>query len=147
MSLQELLKSEMKAAMVAKDKARLGTIRLIMAEVKQKEVDSRTTLGDDEIIAVMTKMVKQRKDSISQFEAAGRKDLADAEQAEVLVLQAFLPQALSEQEIDTLITATIDQLGASGMQAMGAVMNALRPQLQGRADMGAVSAKIKARLV
>lgn len=147
MSLQELLKSEMKVAMVAKDKARLGTIRLIMAEVKQKEVDSRTTLGDDEIIAVMTKMVKQRKDSISQFEAAGRKDLADAEQAEVLVLQAFLPQALSEQEIDTLITATIDQLGASGMQAMGAVMNALRPQLQGRADMGAVSAKIKARLV
>ena len=147
MSLQELLKSEMKAAMVAKDKARLGTIRLIMAEVKQKEVDSRTTLGDDEIIAVLTKMVKQRKDSISQFEAAGRQDLADAEQAEVLVLQAFLPQALSEQEIDTLITATIDQLGASGMQAMGAVMNALRPQLQGRADMGAVSAKIKARLV
>lgn len=147
MSLQELLKSEMKAAMVAKDKARLGTIRLIMAEVKQKEVDSRTTLGDDEIIAVMTKMVKQRKDSISQFEAAGRQDLADAEQAEVLVLQAFLPQALSEEEIDTLITATIDQLGASGMQAMGAVMNALRPQLQGRADMGAVSAKIKARLV
>ncbi len=147
MSLQEQLKSEMKAAMVAKDKARLGTIRLIMAEVKQKEVDSRTTLGDDEIIAVMTKMVKQRKDSISQFEAAGRQDLADAEQAEVLVLQAFLPQALSEQEIDTLITATIDQLGASGMQAMGAVMNALRPQLQGRADMGAVSAKIKARLV
>ena len=147
MSLQELLKSEMKAAMVAKDKARLGTIRLIMAEVKQKEVDSRTTLGDDEIIAVMTKMVKQRKDSISQFEAAGRQDLADAEQTEVLVLQAFLPQALSEEEIDTLITATIDQLGASGMQAMGAVMNALRPQLQGRADMGAVSAKIKARLV
>ena len=147
MSLQELLKSEMKAAMVAKDKARLGTIRLIMAEVKQKEVDSRTTLGDDEIIAVMTKMVKQRKDSISQFEAAGRQDLADAEQAEVLVLQAFLPQALSEEEIDTLITATIDHLGASGMQAMGAVMNALRPQLQGRADMGAVSAKIKARLV
>ena len=147
MSLQELLKSEMKAAMVAKDKARLGTIRLIMAEVKQKEVDSRTTLGDDEIIAVMTKMVKQRQESISQFEAAGRQDLADAEQAEVLVLQAFLPQALSEQEIDTLITATIDQLGASGMQAMGAVMNALRPQLQGRADMGAVSAKIKARLV
>ena len=147
MSLQEQLKSEMKAAMVAKDKARLGAIRLIMAEIKQKEVDSRTTLGDDEIIAVMTKMVKQRKDSISQFEAAGRQDLADAEQAEVLVLQAFLPQALSEQEIDTLITATIDQLGASGMQAMGAVMNALRPQLQGRADMGAVSAKIKARLV
>ena len=146
MSLQELLKSEMKAAMVAKDKARLGTIRLIMAEIKQKEVDSRTTLSDDEIVAVMTKMVKQRKDSISQFEAAGRQDLADVEQAELVVLQAFLPQALSEEEIDTLITATIAELGASGMQVMGAVMNALRPQLQGRADMGAVSAKIKARL-
>ena len=146
MSLQEQLKSEMKAAMVAKDKARLGAIRLIMAEIKQKEVDSRTTLSDDEIVAVMTKMVKQRKDSISQFEAAGRQDLADVEQAELVVLQAFLPQALSEEEIDTLITATIAQLGASGMQAMGAVMNALRPQLQGRADMGAVSAKIKARL-
>ncbi|MFC3914724.1 GatB/YqeY domain-containing protein [Pseudaeromonas sharmana] len=146
MSLQEQLKSEMKAAMVAKDKARLGAIRLIMAEIKQKEVDSRTTLSDDEIVAVMTKMVKQRKDSISQFEAAGRQDLADVEQAELVVLQAFLPQALSEEEIDTLITATIAELGASGMQAMGAVMNALRPQLQGRADMGAVSAKIKARL-
>ena len=146
MSLQELLKSEMKAAMVAKDKARLGAIRLIMAEIKQKEVDSRTTLSDDEIVAVMTKMVKQRKDSISQFEAAGRQDLADVEQAELVVLQAFLPQALSEEEIDTLITATIAELGASGMQVMGAVMNALRPQLQGRADMGAVSAKIKARL-
>ena len=146
MSLQEQLKSEMKAAMVAKDKARLGAIRLIMAEIKQKEVDSRTTLSDDEIVAVMTKMVKQRKDSISQFEAAGRQDLADVEQAELVVLQAFLPQALSEEEIDTLITATIAELGASGMQVMGAVMNALRPQLQGRADMGAVSAKIKARL-
>ncbi|MEZ7861597.1 MAG: GatB/YqeY domain-containing protein [Aeromonadaceae bacterium] len=146
MSLQEQLKSELKTAMQAKDKARIGTIRLLMAEIKQKEVDTRTVLGDEEILAVLTKMVKQRKDSISQYEAAGRQDLADIEAAEIVVLQAFLPQPLSEAEIDTLIDNTVTQLAASGMQDMGKVMNALRPQLQGRADMGAVSAKIKARL-
>ena len=146
MSLQEQLKSELKTAMQAKDKARTGTIRLLMAEIKQKEVDTRTVLGDEEILAVLTKMVKQRKDSISQYEAAGRQDLADIESAEIVVLQAFLPQPLSEAEIDTLIDSTVTQLAASGMQDMGKVMNALRPQLQGRADMGAVSAKIKARL-
>ncbi len=146
MSLQEQLKSELKTAMLAKDKARVGTLRLLMAEIKQKEVDSRTVLGDDEIVAVLTKMVKQRKDSISQFEAAGRQDLVDVESAEIVVLQAFLPQPLSEAEIDTLIDSTVTQLAASGMQDMGKVMNALRPQLQGRADMGLVSAKIKARL-
>ncbi len=146
MSLQEQLKSELKTAMQAKDKARTGTIRLLMAEIKQKEVDTRTVLGDEEILAVLTKMVKQRKDSISQYEAAGRQDLADIEAAEIVVLQAFLPQPLSEAEIDTLIDSTVTQLAASGMQDMGKVMNALRPQLQGRADMGAVSAKIKARL-
>ena len=146
MSLQEHLKSELKTAMQAKDKARTGTIRLLMAEIKQKEVDTRTVLGDEEILAVLTKMVKQRKDSISQYEAAGRQDLADIEAAEIVVLQAFLPQPLSEAEIDTLIDNTVTQLAASGMQDMGKVMNALRPQLQGRADMGAVSAKIKARL-
>ena len=146
MSLQEQLKSELKTAMLAKDKARVGTIRLLMAEIKQKEVDTRTVLGDEEILAVLTKMVKQRKDSISQYEAAGRQDLADIEAAEIVVLQAFLPQPLSEAEVDTLIDSTVTQLAASGMQDMGKVMNALRPQLQGRADMGAVSAKIKARL-
>ena len=146
MSLQEQLKSELKTAMQAKDKARTGTIRLLMAEIKQKEVDTRTVLGDEEILAVLTKMVKQRKDSISQYEAAGRQDLADIEAAEIVVLQAFLPQPLSEAEIDTLIDNTVTQLAASGMQDMGKVMNALRPQLQGRADMGVVSAKIKARL-
>ena len=146
MSLQEQLKSELKTAMLAKDKARTGTIRLLMAEIKQKEVDTRTVLGDEEILAVLTKMVKQRKDSISQYEAAGRQDLADIEAAEIVVLQAFLPQPLSEAEVDTLIDSTVTQLAASGMQDMGKVMNALRPQLQGRADMGAVSAKIKARL-
>ena len=146
MSLQEQLKSELKTAMLAKDKARVGTIRLLMAEIKQKEVDTRTVMNDEEIIAVLTKMVKQRKDSISQFEAAGRQDLVDVESAEIAVLQAFLPQPLSEAEIDTLIDSTVTQLAATGMQDMGRVMNALRPQLQGRADMGLVSAKIKARL-
>ena len=146
MSLQEQLKSELKTAMLAKDKARVGTIRLLMAEIKQKEVDTRTVLNDEEIIAVLTKMVKQRKVSISQFEAAGRQDLVDVESAEIIVLQAFLPQPLSEAEIDTLIDSTVTQLAATGMQDMGKVMNALRPQLQGRADMGLVSAKIKARL-
>ena len=146
MSLQDQLKSEMKQAMLAKDKARLGAIRLVMAEFKQKEVDTRTTLGDDEVITVLTRMVKQRKDSISQFEAAGRQDLADVEQAEIRVLETFLPQPLGEDELDALIVAAIAELGASGMQAMGAVMNVLRPKIQGRADMGAVSAKVKARL-
>lgn len=146
MSLQEQLKSELKTAMLAKDKARVGTIRLLMAEIKQKEVDTRTVLNDEEIIAVLTKMVKQRKDSISQFAAAGRQDLVDIESAEITVLQAFLPQPLSEAEIDALINSTVTQLAATGMQDMGKVMNALRPQLQGRADMGLVSAKIKARL-
>jgi len=146
MSLQEQLKSRLKTAMLAKDKASVGTLRLLMAEIKQKEVDTRTTLGDDEILGVITKMVKQRRDSISQFEVAGRQDLVDAESAEITILQAFLPQPLSEAEIDALLEATLSQVGASGMQDMGKVMNALRPQVQGRADMGAISAKIKARL-
>ena len=146
MSLQEKLKSELKTSMLAKDKARVGTIRLLMAEIKQKEVDTRTELTDEEILAVLTKMVKQRKDSISHVEAAGRQDLVDAESAEIQVLQAFLPQPLSEAEIDALIEHAVTQLAAASMQEMGKVMNALRPQLQGRADMGLVSAKIKARL-
>jgi len=146
MSLQLQIKSELKTAMQAKDKVCVGTIRLLMAEIKQKEIDSRTELGDDEILAVIAKMVKQRKDSISQFEAGGRQDLADNEAAEIAILQRFLPQPLSEAEIDALIDATITQVDAKGMQEMGKVMNALRPQIQGRADMAAVSAKIKARL-
>ena len=146
MSLQEQLKSELKTAMQAKNKARVGTIRLAMAEIKQKEVDGRKELTDDEILAVLTKMVKQRKDSISQFTAAGRQDLADNEAAEIEVLQGFMPQPLSDAEIDALIDTTLQQLAVTSPQEMGKVMNALRPQLQGRADMGLVSAKIKARL-
>lgn len=146
MSLQEQLKVELKTAMQAKDKLRVGTIRLLMAEIKQKEVDTRIVLNDDDILIVLTKMIKQRKDSISQFEAAGRQDLVDQEAGEIGVLQAFMPQPLTEAEVDALIDTTITSLSASGMQDMGKVMNALRPQLQGRADMGAVSAKLKARL-
>ncbi len=146
MSLQEQIKGDLKQSMLAKDKARVGTLRLLMAEIKQVEVDTRTTLADADIVAVIAKMVKQRKDSISQFASAGRQDLADAEQAEIGVLQCFLPQPLSEAELDQLIDATLAELGVSGMQAMGQVMNTLRPKVQGRVDMGALSAKIKARL-
>ena len=146
MSLQEQLKSELKTAMQAKNKARVGTIRLAMAEIKQKEVDGRKELTDDEILAVLIKMVKQRKDSISQFTAAGRQDLADNEAAEIEVLQGFMPQPLSDAEIDALIDTTLQQLAVTSPQEMGKVMNALRPQVQGRADMAVISAKIKARL-
>ena len=114
--------------------------------IKQKEVDGRKELSDDEILGVLTKMVKQRKESISQFTAANRQDLADKEAAEIEVLQAFMPQPLSDAEVDALIDATLQQLAVTSPQEMGKVMNALRPQLQGRADMGVVSAKIKARL-
>ncbi len=146
MSLQEQLKSELKTAMQAKDKARVGTIRLLMAEIKQKEVDGRKELSDDEILGVLTKMVKQRKESISQFTAANRQDLADKEAAEIEVLKVFMPQPLSDAEVDALIDATLQQLAVTSPQEMGKVMNALRPQLQGRADMAVVSAKLKARL-
>ncbi|MBY5923407.1 GatB/YqeY domain-containing protein [Ferrimonas balearica] len=146
MSLIEQLKDAQKAAMRAKEKARLGTIRLALAAIKQVEVDTQTTLGDDEITAVLTKMVKQRRDSIKQYEGAGRQDLADVEAAEVLVLQEFLPQPLSEAELDSLIEKAMADAGASSMQDMGKVMGLLKPQVQGRADMAVVSQQIKARL-
>ncbi len=132
--------------MLAKDKARLGTIRLLMAEIKQREVDSRTELGDEEIVAVVTKMVKQRRDSIAQFEAAGRQDLVDVEAAEITVLQEFLPQQLTAEEIATLIEQAVADTGAAAMADMGKVMGVLKPKIQGRADVGAVSAQVKARL-
>ncbi len=146
MSLIEQLKDAQKAAMRAKEKARLGTIRLALAAIKQVEVDTQTTLGDDEITAVLTKMVKQRRDSIKQYEEAGRQDLADVEAAEVVVLQEFLPQPLNEAELDSLIEKAMADAGASSMQDMGKVMGLLKPQVQGRADMAVVSQKIKARL-
>lgn len=146
MSLKDQLKDQQKLAMLARDKARLGTIRLLMAEIKQREVDTRVELNDEDILAVVTKMVKQRRDSISQFEAAGRQDLADKESAEILVLQEFLPQQLTADEIAALIEQAITESGAAVMADMGKVMAVLKPKIQGRADVGAVSAQVKTRL-
>jgi len=145
-SLKDQLKDQQKLAMLAKDKARLGAIRLLMAEIKQREVDTRIELNDEDILAVVTKMVKQRRDSISQFEAAGRQDLADKESAEIVVLQEFLPQQLTADEIAALIEQTITESGAAVMADMGKVMAVLKPKIQGRADVGAVSAQVKTRL-
>ena len=146
MSLKDQLKDQQKLAMLAKDKARLGAIRLLMAEIKQREVDTRVELNDEDILAVVTKMVKQRRDSISQFEAAGRQDLADKESAEIVVLQKFLPQQLTADEIAALIEQAITESGAAVMADMGKVMAVLKPKIQGRADVGAVSAQVKTRL-
>lgn len=146
MSLKDQLKDQQKLAMLAKDKARLGAIRLLMAEIKQREVDTRIELNDEDILAVVTKMVKQRRDSISQFEAAGRQDLADKESAEIVVLQEFLPQQLTADEIAALIEQGITESGAAVMADMGKVMAVLKPKIQGRADVGAVSAQVKTRL-
>jgi uncharacterized protein len=145
-SLKDQLKDQQKLAMLARDKARLGAIRLLMAEIKQREVDSRIELNDEDILAVVTKMVKQRRDSISQFEAAGRQDLADKESAEIVVLQEFLPQQLTADEIAALIEQAIAESGAAVMADMGKVMAVLKPKIQGRADVGAVSAQVKTRL-
>lgn len=146
MSLKDQLKDQQKLAMLARDKARLGAIRLLMAEIKQREVDSRIELNDEDILAVVTKMVKQRRDSISQFEAAGRQDLADKESAEIVVLQEFLPQQLTADETAALIEQAIAESGAAVMADMGKVMAVLKPKIQGRADVGAVSAQVKTRL-
>ena len=146
MSLKDQLKDQQKLAMLAKDKARLGAIRLLMAEIKQREVDTRIELNDEDILAVVTKMVKQRRDSISKFEAAGRQDLADKESAEIVVLQEFLPQQLTADEIAALIEQAITESGAAVMADMGKVMAVLKPKIQGRADVGAVSAQVKTRL-
>lgn len=146
MSLVTRLKDAQKDAMRAKDKARLGTIRLALAEVKQREVDTRTEQSDDDVIALLTKMVKQRNDSIAQFQSANRQDLVDVEQAELEVLKEFLPEPLTEQELEALITEAVNSTGASGMQDMGKVMGWLKPKVQGRADMGKLSAQIKAKL-
>ncbi|NJA07849.1 GatB/YqeY domain-containing protein [Methylococcaceae bacterium WWC4] len=145
-ALKERIKEEMKAAMKGGDKARLGVIRLIMAAIKQVEVDERVELGDDRVLIVLDKMLKQRRESIRQFRDAGRTDLAEIEEAEVLVIQDFLPQPLSDDEIDALVVGAIAETGAATIKDMGAVMNVLKPKMQGRADMAQVSARIKARL-
>ncbi|MGL5360818.1 MAG: GatB/YqeY domain-containing protein [Shewanella sp.] len=146
MSLIDQLKDHMKQAMIAKEKARLSTIRMALAAIKQIEVDTRESLNDEQVIAVLTKMVKQRRDSIAQYEAAGRSELAAAEAAEIQVIEAFLPTPLTEAEIAAFIDATIVEVGASTMADMGKVMGALKPKVQGRADMGAIGAMIRAKL-
>jgi len=140
------IETAMKAAMRAKDKPTLGTIRLILADLKRIEVDERIDVDNDRVIAVLDKMLKQRRDSIEQYRAADREDLAVIEETEMVVIQTFLPAQLREQEIADLITAAISASGAESMKDMGKVMGILKPQLQGRADVGAVSGKIKAAL-
>ena len=136
----------MKAAMRAKDAPRLGAVRLLIAALKQKEIDERVELTDTDVIAIIDKMIKQRRDSIAQYEAGGRNDLADAERFEIGVLQAYMPQALSETEIAAVIAEAVRAAGAKAMSDMGKVMALLRPKLAGRADMSKVSALVKARL-
>ena len=146
MSLKVRITEDMKIAMRAKDTARLGAIRLLLAAMKQKEVDERVELSDADIVAIIDKMIKQRRDSIAQFEKGGRQDLADNEKFELGVLQTYMPQALSEAEIDAEIAAAMQATGAKAMADMGKVMAVLKPKLAGRADMGKVSAQIKAKL-
>ena len=146
MSLKEHISEDMKTAMRAKDSGRLATIRLINAAIKQKEVDERIELNDDQVLSVIEKMIKQRKDSISQFEAGGRQDLADIEKAELVVLNAYMPAQMSEAEVQAEVTAAVAAVGAAGPQDMGKVMGVLKPKLAGRADMTAVSAMVKAAL-
>lgn len=145
-SLKEQLTAAMKDAMRAKAKARLGAIRLIQAEIKRIEVDERIEVDDTRVLAVLDKMRKQRKDSIEQFTAGGRPELAEIEAAEIAVIEEFMPAALSSEEIDQLIAAALSETGASSIKDMGKVMAKLKPQLQGRADMGQVSQQIKAAL-
>ena len=145
-TLLEQIKEQQKDAMRAKDKAKLGALRLILSEVKQKEVDTRCEISDDDVVAILTKMVKQRKDSVNQYQAANRQDLADVELAEITVIEQFLPQALTEEEIQSLIDQAITSTGAATMQDMGNVMAVLKPQLIGRADMAQVSGKIRSAL-
>jgi uncharacterized protein len=145
-ALKNQLTEAMKDAMRAKDKARLGTIRLALAEVKKVEVDERIEPDDARVLSLLEKMIKQRKESIRQYEAAGRTDLADTEQAEIEVLQTFMPAALSEQEVDAIITKAMADTDAKTMQDMGKVMAAVKPQVAGRADMAAISQTIKSRL-
>lgn len=144
--LKDRIREDMKAAMKGGDKSRLGVIRLIMAAIKQREVDERVELDNDQVIAVLDKMLKQRRESIKQYRAADRVDLAEIEEAEVLVIQDFLPQALSEQEIDAMVQEAVQQAGAESIKDMGKVMGLLKGKMQGRADMSVVSAKIKAVL-
>ncbi len=146
MSLKQQITDDMKAAMRARETARLGAIRLLLAAMKQREVDERIELTDADVVAIIEKMNKQRRDSISQYEAAGRQDLADVEKFEMSVLANYMPQQFSEAEINTAVAEAIAATGAVSQQDMGKVMGILKPKLAGRADMGKVSAMIKAQL-
>ena len=146
MSLKQQISEDMKTAMRAKDTARLSAIRLLLAALKQREVDERIELTDADVLAIIDKMMKQRRDSFSQFEAAGRHDLAEVEKFEMSVLLGYMPQQLSAAEIDTAISQAISASGAASAQDMGKVMAILKPQLAGRADIGKVSAQVKAQL-
>jgi uncharacterized protein YqeY len=147
MTLKARITEDMKDAMRARDAARLSTIRLLQAAIKQREVDERIEMTDADVLSILDKMVKQRKDSITAFEAGHRADLAAAERAEIAVLQTYLPQPLTAAEIDALIADAIASTGAAGLPGMGKVMAVLKPKLAGRADLGAASAQVKARLV
>jgi uncharacterized protein YqeY len=146
MSLKEQITEDMKNAMRAKDTGRLGTIRLLLAAMKQKEVDERVELDDAAVIAIVEKLIKQRKDSISQFQAANREDLVAIENAELVVLQAYMPAQMSEAEVAAVVAKAVAEVGAAGPQDMGKVMGIVKPQLAGKADMGVVSAQVKAAL-
>ena len=146
MSLKEQLTEDMKAAMRAKESGRLAAVRLIIAEVKRKELDEQTELNDTQVLAVIEKMIKQRKDSITQFEAGGRADLADVEKAELAILSTYMPAGLSDEEIAAEVAAAVAATGASGPQDMGKLMGVLKPKLAGRADMTVVSGLVKKAL-
>lgn len=146
MTIKAKITEDMKAAMRAKDSARLGAIRLLQAAIKQREVDERIEVDDSQVIEAIEKMLKQRRDSIAQYEAANRQDLADVEKFEVTVLQTYLPAALTEDEVNAIIGGVIAETGASGIKDMSKVMAAVKPKVLGRADMGKISGLIKSRL-
>jgi uncharacterized protein len=146
MALKERITDDMKSAMRAGEKQRLGTIRLALAAIKQREVDERITLDDGQVLAVLEKMIKQRREAITQFHSGGRADLVAKESAEITVLQGYLPAQLSDAEIDALIAEAIATTGAAAVKDMGKVMAVVKPKAQGRADMGAVSARIRQKL-
>jgi uncharacterized protein len=146
MALKDRLTEDMKTAMRAADKERLGTVRLALAAIKQREVDERIALDDGQVLAVLEKMIKQRREAITQFQSGGRADLVSKETAEIAVLQQYLPAQMSESEIDALIREAIQATGAASIKDMGKVMAAVKPKAQGRTDMGALSARIKQKL-
>ncbi len=140
------IQNDMKAAMRAKEKARLGTVRMLLAAIKQREIDDQSPLSDEQVLGVIEKMLKQRRDSIKQYESADRPELAEIEKAEMAVLQAYMPGQMSDEEIETLVTELIKSSAARGPQDMGKVMGAIKPKVQGRADMGRVSQLVKAKI-